>query len=210
VTRAPSRSWAGTDRSTGCAFRVRTRVLRRHREGTLILETDFETDTGAAKVIDFMPPRNGGAPQPVRIVEGLHGEVAMHMQFVVRFDYGSLVPWVERTVDGILALGGPNALHLSTTAETHGEDLTTVADFTVPKGARERFSLMWFPSHGESPAVEGPDSGLARTEAYWRDWSFPQAFRHLTLVEAAKTLANPTADVAVRYVDRQPVRQGQR
>jgi GH15 family glucan-1,4-alpha-glucosidase len=147
------------------------RVSRRYREGTLILETDFETDTGTARVIDFMPLRDGGAPQLVRIVAGLHGEVAMHMQFIARFDYGSLVPWVERTTDGILALGGPNALHLSTTAETRGEDLTTVADFTVREGVRERFSLMWYPSHGESPAVEDPDSALARTEAYWRDWS---------------------------------------
>jgi GH15 family glucan-1,4-alpha-glucosidase len=147
------------------------RVSRRYREGTLILETDFETDTGTARVIDFMPPRNGGAPQLVRIVEGLHGEVAMHMQFIARLDYGSLIPWVERTPDGILALGGPNALHLSTTAETHGDDLTTVADFTVREGGRERFSLMWFASYSESPAVEDPDSALARTEAYWRDWS---------------------------------------
>jgi GH15 family glucan-1,4-alpha-glucosidase len=147
------------------------RVSRRYREGTLILETDFETDTGTARVIDFMPLRDGGAPQLVRIVEGLHGEVAMHMQFIARLDYGSLIPWVERTADGLLALGGPNALHLSTTAEMHGEDLTTVADFTVREGVRERFSLVWFQSYSESPAVEDPDSALARTEAYWRDWS---------------------------------------
>ena len=147
------------------------RVSRRYREGTLILETDFETDTGTARVIDFMPLRDGGAPQLVRIVEGLNGEVAMHMQFIARLDYGSLVPWVQRTADGILALGGPNALHLSTTVETRGEKLTTVADFTVREGVRERFSLMWFPSYGQSPEVQDPDSALARTEAYWRDWS---------------------------------------
>ena len=147
------------------------RVSRRYREGSLILETDDETDTGTARVTDFMPLRDGGAPQLVRIVEGLQGEVEMHMQFIVRLDYGSLVPWVERTADGLLALGGPNALHLSTTAEMHGADLTTVADFTVRPGVRERFSLMWYPSYGESPAVEDPDSALARTDAYWRDWS---------------------------------------
>ncbi len=147
------------------------RVARRYREGTLILETDFETDTGTARVTDFMPLRDGGEPQLVRIVEGLQGEVEMHMQFIVRLDYGSLVPWVERTADGLLALGGPNALHLSTTTEIHGEGLTTVADFTVRPGVRERFSLMWYPSYGESPAVEDPDSALARTDAYWRDWS---------------------------------------
>jgi GH15 family glucan-1,4-alpha-glucosidase len=147
------------------------RVSRRYREGTLILETDFETDGGVARVIDFMPLRNGGAPQLVRIVEGLHGEVPMRMEFIARLDYGSLLPWVEQTADGILALGGPNALHLSTTTELRGDHQMILADFSVREGARERFSLMWFPSHGEAPAVEDPDSALARTEAYWRDWS---------------------------------------
>jgi GH15 family glucan-1,4-alpha-glucosidase len=148
-----------------------SRVSRRYREGTLILETDFETDTGAARVIDFMPLREGGAPQVVRIVEGLDGVVPMRMQFIARFDYGSLVPWVERTADGLLALGGPNALHLSTTVEMEGERWTTVADFSLGKAMRERFSLTWFPAHGSRPAVEDPDSALARTQASWRDWS---------------------------------------
>jgi GH15 family glucan-1,4-alpha-glucosidase len=147
------------------------RVSRRYREGTLILETDFETDSGAARVIDFMPLRNGGAPQLARIVEGLRGEVPMRMEFIARLDYGSLIPWVERTADGILALGGPNALHLSTTAEMRDDHGMILADFSVREGVRERFSLMWFPSHGKAPAVEDPDSALARTHAYWRDWS---------------------------------------
>jgi GH15 family glucan-1,4-alpha-glucosidase len=146
-------------------------VSRRYREGTLILETDFHTDSGVARVIDFMPLRNGGAPQLVRLVEGLRGEVPMRMQFIARFDYGSLVPWVEHTADGILALGGANELHLSTTVALRAEDLTTVASFSVREGMRERFSLMWFPSYGESPPVEDPDSALARTDAYWREWS---------------------------------------
>ena len=150
--------------------RVR-KVSRRYREGTLILETDFETETGAVRVVDFMPLRNGGAPQLVRIVEGLRGEVAMRMQFVARFDYGELVPWVERVPDGIVARGGPNALHLASTVEMRGKELTTVSAFKVREGMRERFSLMWYPSSGEAPEVEDPDSALARTDAYWRDWS---------------------------------------
>jgi GH15 family glucan-1,4-alpha-glucosidase len=107
------------------------RVSRRYREGTLILETDFETDSGVARVIDFMRLRNGGSPQLVRIVEGLHGEVPMRMEFMARLDYGSLILWVERTADGILGLGGPNALHLSTTVEMRGDHRMTLADFNV-------------------------------------------------------------------------------
>jgi len=147
------------------------RVSRRYLEGTLILETDFETETGRARVLDFMPLREGGAPQLVRIVEGLAGEVPMRMQFIARFDYGLLVPWVERVADGITALGGPNALHLSTSTETRGKGLTTVAEFTVRERRREHFSLLWFPSHCDRPKVEDAYSALARTEAYWRDWS---------------------------------------
>jgi GH15 family glucan-1,4-alpha-glucosidase len=146
-------------------------VSRRYREGTLILETDFQTDGGAVRLIDFMPLRNGGAPQVARIVQGLRGEVPMRMQFVARFDYGSLAPWVEPAADGILALGGANALHLSTTLALQGEGSTTLAKFSVREGMRERLSLMWFPSHAEPPAVEDPDSALARTDAYWREWS---------------------------------------
>ena len=146
-------------------------VSRRYRDGTLILETDFRTDGGAARVIDFMPLRDDGAPQLARIVEGLRGEVPMRMQFVARFDYGSLAPWVEPTVDGIRALGGANALHLSTTVPLATEGSTTTASFSVREGMRERFSLMWCASYSEPPKVEDPDSALARTDGYWREWS---------------------------------------
>jgi len=144
---------------------------RRYRPGTLVLETDFETDAGAVRLIDFMPLRNGGAPQLVRIVEGLRGEVPMRMECVARFDYGSLAPWVEPTADGVLALGGANAVHLSSTLEMSIEDAGTRATFTVREGARERLSLTWFPSHETAPTVEDPDSALARTDADWREWS---------------------------------------
>jgi GH15 family glucan-1,4-alpha-glucosidase len=144
---------------------------RRYREGTLVLETDFETDAGAVRLIDFMPLRDGGAPQLVRIVEGLRGEVPMLMECVARFDYGSLTPWVEPTADGILALGGANALHLSSTLDMRSEEAAIRATFTVREGTRERLSLSWFPSHEAAPTVEDPDSALARTGAYWREWS---------------------------------------
>src|SRR5690242_10071698 len=102
-------------------------VSRRYREGTLVLETDFETADGAARVIDFMPPRDGGAPQLVRIVQGLRGRVPMRMELIVRFGYGLSVPWVQRVPGGIVAQAGPDAVHLSTPVELRGKNLTTVA-----------------------------------------------------------------------------------
>ena len=110
-------------------------VSRRYREGTLVLETDFETADGTARVIDFMPPRDGGDPQLMRIVQGLRGRVPMRMQLIMRFGYGLSVPWVQRVPGGVVAQAGPDAVHLSTPVELHGQDLTTVAEFTVQEGS---------------------------------------------------------------------------
>jgi GH15 family glucan-1,4-alpha-glucosidase len=146
------------------------RTHRRYRPDTLILETDFETDGGAVRLIDFMPLRDRN-PDVVRIVEGLRGQVRVHMELVVRFDYGSIVPWV-RTVDGVLrAIGGPDSLYLQTPVKTRGEGLTTVAEFVVSEGERVPFVLTWNPSHLPPVDPADPERELAETEAWWKDWS---------------------------------------
>src|SRR5688572_19017632 len=103
-------------------------VRRAYRGDSLVLDTEFETDGGAVRVTDFMPLR-GKAPDVVRIVEGQRGQVPMRSELVIRFDYGSMVPWVRRAADGIRAIAGPDSLQLHTTAETRGENLTTVSEF---------------------------------------------------------------------------------
>src|SRR6476469_8731540 len=105
-------------------------VKRRYREGTLILETEFETDEGAITLIDCMPPRMD-APCVVRVVVGRRGSVPMKMQLIMRFDYGAIVPWVRRTPTGVRAIAGPDLLELCTPLELRGENMTTVAEFTV-------------------------------------------------------------------------------
>ena len=141
-------------------------VSRRYREGTLVLETDFETADGAARVIDFMPPRDGGAPQLVRIVQGLRGRVPMRMELIVRFGYGLSVPWVQRVPGGIVAQAGPDAVQLSTPVELHGENLTTVAEFTVRRGRQravrpQLVSLLREPGpHRGRSRGSGPDPGV--------------------------------------------------
>ena len=113
------------------------RIQRRYRPDTLILETDFHTDCGDVRVIDFMTPRRG-EPDLIRIVEGLHGEVPMRMELAIRFDYGSIVPWM-RNIDGHRrAIGGPDALSLWTDVPTQGEDLTTKrsSSFALVNGCR--------------------------------------------------------------------------
>ena len=109
------------------------KVSRRYRGDTLILETEIETASGAVRLIDFMPPR-GKNPDIVRIIEGLRGEVRMQMELIIRFEYGSVIPWVRKAHDGLEAIAGPDGLILRTPIETQGKDLTTVAEFTVKKG----------------------------------------------------------------------------
>ena len=146
-------------------------VRRRYRPGTLILETEFETTEGAVRVIDFMPRREGRAPQLVRIIEGLQGRVSMQMSLSLRPDYSSVVPWIQPAPGGIDAAAGPDAFRLSTPLDLRAEDGTVVSEFPAIEGARERFVLSWHPSHEQAPPVEDADYALARTEAGWRAWS---------------------------------------
>jgi GH15 family glucan-1,4-alpha-glucosidase len=146
------------------------KTRRRYRDDTLILETEIETKSGAVRLIDFMPPR-GENPDIIRIVEGLRGKVSMHMELIIRFDYGHIVPWVRRRHDDLEAIAGPDGLILRTPIETCGKDLTTVADFTVAKGDRVPFVLTWFASHEEPPRKVNAEHALRDTEKYWGDWS---------------------------------------
>ena len=149
-----------------------TAVRRRYRGETLILETEIETQNGAVRLIDFMPPR-GENPDIIRIVEGLRGKVSMQMELIIRFDYGHIVPWVRRRkrFDGLEAIAGPDALILRTPVETRGKDLTTVAEFTVAKGDRIPFVLTWFASHTDPPRKINPEHALRDTEVFWGDWA---------------------------------------
>ncbi len=144
---------------------------RRYRAGTLVLETDSETAEGAVRVIDFMPLRGSGPPRVMRVVEGLRGRVPMRMELSLRPDYGSVTPWVERASDGVLVTAGPDAFRLSTPLPLVLQDGTVEAEFVVVEGARERLTLTWHLSYEQTPPVDDADSALARTEAWWREWS---------------------------------------
>ena len=146
------------------------RVERRYRERTLVHELDFHCESGSVRVIDFMPPR-GEDPDVVRIVEGLEGSVPMRLELVIRFEYGSIVPWVRRLDDETrVAIAGPDALSLRTPVPMRGENLRTVAEFTVEAGQREPFVLTWYPSHRELPPAIDAEQSLGDTCTFWREW----------------------------------------
>jgi GH15 family glucan-1,4-alpha-glucosidase len=149
----------------------RARISRRYRPNTLILETTFDTDEGAVTVIDFMPPR-GQNSDIVRLVRGDRGRVAMRTELVLRFDYGSTVPWVSRLPDGTLrAIAGPDMVVMHTPVPLRGEDLKTVATFDVAAGAVVPLVLTHGPSHLPPPQAIDPEDSLLTTERFWLDWA---------------------------------------
>jgi GH15 family glucan-1,4-alpha-glucosidase len=151
---------AGEFRSTG----------RRYRGDTLVLETELETATGAVRLIDFMPPRET-KPDVVRIVEGIRGRVEMHMELVVRFVYGSVVPWVRNLDGALVAIAGPDLVTLRTPVELVGRNLRTYASFSVAEGDRVPFVFTWCPSHEALPEAIDPEQALQDTLTFWEEWA---------------------------------------
>ena len=178
-------------------------TARRYRPGTLVLETGFETADGAVRVIDFMPRRGSGPPRVMRIVEGVRGRVPMRMELCVRPDYATIRPWVERASDGAVATAGPDAFRISTPLPLQVEDGTVSAEFVAVEGARERLTLIWHQSYEDAPAVEDADSALARTEAWWREWSgrcrYEGAYREqvLTSLMVLKAMTSETTGAVI-------------
>ncbi len=142
---------------------------RRYRGDTLILETTFETETGTATIVDCMNPRSP-SHEVLRLVVGDRGQVAMKMELAIRFDYGSTIPWLERTKGGIFATAGPDKLRLHTDVELHGEDFKTHAEFTVSEGQKIPFALAWCPSQADDPPAPDVEKSILETELWWREW----------------------------------------
>jgi GH15 family glucan-1,4-alpha-glucosidase len=153
------------------APRNKARIERRYHTNTLILETRFETDEGAVKLIDFMPLR-GTNPNIVRLVVGERGRVEMNMDLVIRFGYGAVVPWVSRLEDGALrAIAGPDMMVLRTPIPFKGEDMKTVAHFTVKEGETVPFVLTYEASHLPPPKPLDIDAALEQAGTFWTEWA---------------------------------------
>ncbi|HEY3756097.1 MAG TPA: glycoside hydrolase family 15 protein [Opitutaceae bacterium] len=147
-----------------------TRVTRRYRKGTLVLETDFETASGAVRVVDCMPIRQQ-YPWIVRCAVGLRGQVPMRMKLIIRFDYGTILPWVRKTDHSLQAKAGPDAVILRSKAPTHGEGFSTVAEFDLKEGEEMPFGLHWFPSHEEPPPPNHVVEAINATTQWWQEWT---------------------------------------
>jgi GH15 family glucan-1,4-alpha-glucosidase len=146
------------------------KTTRKYRDHTLILETTFETADGAVRLIDFMPVRERNS-DVVRIVEGVRGKIDLTLALSLRFDYGRTVPWVTAIDDGIRAVAGPSVAVLHSSVPVHGEDLHTVAEFTVSKGERVWFTLTYGESFKPDPRPIDAELALKDTEKFWTRWT---------------------------------------
>jgi GH15 family glucan-1,4-alpha-glucosidase len=145
-------------------------VRRRYRPGTLVLESEYDTPDGTVRVVDCMPPREV-APDVLRVVEGVSGRVPMHMELAIRFDYGSIVPWVTRD-DGVLrAIGGPDSVILRSPVDLHADGRVHHADFSVAAGDRVAFHLAWHPSNRTPNDAFDVGRAVDETERWWKKWS---------------------------------------
>ncbi|MFG2952896.1 glycoside hydrolase family 15 protein [Streptomyces sp. NPDC048291] len=149
-----------------------TCTRRGYRPDTLVLDTEWETAEGTVRVTDLMPQREH-APDVVRIVEGVSGRVTVHSTLRLRFDYGSVIPWMRRSGGHRVAVAGPDSVWLRSepSVRTWGEDFGTHSEFTVAEGERVAFVLTWHPSHQQRPPLVDPYEALRSSVTDWRRWT---------------------------------------
>jgi GH15 family glucan-1,4-alpha-glucosidase len=151
-----------------------SRITRHYRQGTLVLETRFETADGVVTLIDGMGRRDGCADL-VRVIRGECGRVAVRMELVIRCEYGSIIPWVRRLHDGrVTAVAGPDRLTLSMPAAVHGENLRTIAEFDIGAGEEIPFSLTSSPSYRSVPAAANAQDTIEEATTGWLGWARPR------------------------------------
>jgi GH15 family glucan-1,4-alpha-glucosidase len=145
---------------------------RAYRPDTLVLDTEWETGEGSVRVTDLMPQRDL-APDLMRVVEGLSGEVTVRSTLRLRFDYGAVTPWVRRSDGHRVAVAGPDSTWLRSQppVRTWGEDFGTHSEFTVKAGEKVAFVLTWHPSHEPRPPLVDPYEALETSVADWRAWA---------------------------------------
>ncbi len=150
------------------------RTTRGYVGDSAVLETVHQTDTGAVKVTDFMPLADGRS-DIVRRVEGLRGTVRMRHEWVVRFSYGKVRPWVHRTADAegqevISAVAGPDMLVLRGERLPRSTGHRHVDEFDVTQGETVTYSATWFPSWQRIPAALDAGTRLSETIAQTSAW----------------------------------------
>jgi len=147
-------------------------VRRSYQGETLVLETVFETRTGSVALIDCMhlDPASDDV-RVVRVIEGRSGRVPMHTELIVRFDYGSIVPWVTRQPEGLSFVAGPDTLRLHSDVPLRGRGLHSIGEFELTEGTRVGFVLSYHGTHRESVPKVAAHAAIEQTRRNWQRWS---------------------------------------
>jgi carbohydrate kinase (thermoresistant glucokinase family) len=129
-------------------------VSRAYHDGTMVLETVFDTADGRVALIDFMAIGRSNS-SVIRLVKGQRGKVAMRFHLTLRFDYGAIVPWVTQLEDtsGLSAIAGPSRVVLRSPVPLQGKNFATIAEFDVAEGECVPFVLTYGQSHLPAPAT---------------------------------------------------------
>jgi GH15 family glucan-1,4-alpha-glucosidase len=156
---------------------------------TAVLETVWTTAQATVAVIDFMVP-GAACGTLVRLVECRAGTVDMRMELCLRFDYGQSVPWVTKREggNGVIAISGPDMVVLRTDVDLRGEEMITVADFTVTAGERIPFVLTHCASHLPVPVGVDFADALHNTKAFWEEWSAHSTYKGEWAVSISRSL----------------------
>ncbi|SDQ44755.1 Glucoamylase (glucan-1,4-alpha-glucosidase), GH15 family [Quadrisphaera sp. DSM 44207] len=149
-------------------------VQRSYVGDSFVLSTRYEVDGGSVEVVDAMPLRDRRA-DVIRRVRGVSGTVRMRQEYVVRFGYGDVLPWVLRVPEeerALLACAGPDAVLLRTDVPLpRPQGNRHVGEFDVRAGEVVDLVMTWYPSHRPAPPPLDRDRRLAETVRWWQDWA---------------------------------------
>ena len=150
-------------------------TTREYLNDTLVLVTHWETGTGKADVIDFMPHGDRRADL-VRRVVGVEGSVEFRQELRVRFDYAAALPWMRQEPgaggNAVVGVAGPDAIVIrGPKLVAEGESHAHQSVFTVTAGETTDIVLTWFPSHRSAPSEIDVDERLEHTTDWWRKWA---------------------------------------
>ncbi len=164
-------------------------ALQRYDDDTNVLETLLRTDTGVARLVDFMPwtddPR-AAIHEVHRRIECVEGRVDLQVLFDPRFDYGRAPATLEAHPDGILARGPAGerlAAVLGGTAAWAEDPAGGVrTELSLGAGERRFLVLSWGSPRPAPVDAYRPWEHLRLTRRHWREWtarlSYEGPWRH--------------------------------
>ncbi|MBA2463801.1 MAG: glycoside hydrolase family 15 protein [Nocardioidaceae bacterium] len=153
---------------------------RRYVGHSAVLESTYTTRTGIVRVVDSMPIGDRRADL-VRQITGVEGTVAMRHEWVVRFGYGKIRPWIHRKdnhgTEVLTAVAGPDRLVLRGPRLPHAVDGRHEDEFEVVAGEELAFALTWVPSHHELPEPLAIDGRVLSTLRMSEEWTHRCTYR---------------------------------